>query len=117
MDKVDKPKETVMVGNHYPIFKATVKPETVIVVDGPYVIFSKIQGFVPAIDIDSPEWPDPSQRTMIVNQMSVGKAMFGAWQDNIDQNGYPYNSLYGKRFNISRVAEGRMAPYKIEVLP
>ena len=103
--------DSLITGNHYPLFKATIVPKDVVVVYGPYVIFSKIQGFVPAIDITG---GCDEMYTFIVNQMSVGKALFQRWLKPVE-GAKEDAKLSEATLRISRVAEGRMAPYKIEV--
>ncbi len=107
----------LVTGNQYPIYKASTTPEIVRILPGsPYVIHSAIQGFVPAINIKRVIWTadnmsvqDPSSvpQTMIINQMSVGKALFHEWRTG---------GMDGLTLSVSRVAEGKTAPYKIVIM-
>lgn len=104
-----------MKGNRYPLFKATTTPQEVVVIDGPYVIFSEIQGFVPAIDITVKKAEGGyCEATWIINPMSVGKVLLAPWTSRQDE--ILGHSLQGFKLMVSRVAEGRMAPYKVEVI-
>ncbi len=99
---------TIVSGNSFPLLKAGTTPELFEVVCRPYVVFSKIQGFVPALDLCSLDQVGQTA-TMIINQISVGRALFDTWRNG--------RLNEGLRLKISRVAEGRTAPYTITILP
>lgn len=99
--------DKLLIGANYPQYKATTQEEDLDVLESPYVAYSALRGFVPVIDVVK---KDGSKWSFIINQTSVGKALFKTWHDN------PLHRLYNWSIRVSRVAEGKMAPYKVTVL-
>lgn len=91
--------------NRYPIFRAGVDP-TRIHVEGPmYLGWCGYLGYIPMLDIKLVTTGE--LRTIIANQVSLGKAI---------RKLSPLEDGFGeyKTYYLSRVAEGRMAPYLLE---
>ena len=92
--------------SNFPVFVATTTPQEITLASEPYVGWVAFRGYTPMIDVrdkDGKTW------TMIINQVSVSRQLDAR---------FPYDNGFAAMRNstitVSRVAPGRMAPYKID---
>ncbi len=99
-------KDKSAVESHYPVYVAGTTPERIKFIGEPYVGYVAFRGYTPMVDIVTMDSEtDMPARTLIINQVSLSRQLSGRIQ---------IGEFTNKQVHISRVAPGRMAPYKVE---